>query len=535
MNKKRERQSVSSCNIIIKLVMLITLLVFVSINNLPAQPLASAKSKFVGNIIGNAYNIRSDFTKYWNQVTPENASKWGSVEGTPGSYNWTALDLIYNFALNNNIPFKHHTLVWGQQYPSFVATLDSATLYQRIEAWIKICGERYPKTAMVDVVNEPLHAFTGTGANLIKALGGAGSTGWDWVAKAFELTRKYWPASTKLILNDYNIINSATKTNNLISIVNVLKAKGLIDGIGIQAHGFEVDGPSPATLSGNLDKLAATGIPIYITEFDLSSADDAIHLQKYRTIFPVLYEHPGVVGITLWGYVFGQTWRADAHLLTDRNAERPSLQWLRNYLLAPFRPALLYPVGTRDEVRNPIVKWRASQSATAYRLQISDNRLLTTMVVDTVVADTVFQCKTLESGSTYYWRVSAKNNKADGEFTAVASFVTGSKIVSVKNEQLPNSFELKQNYPNPFNPSTVISYIVPVASRVTLKVYDVLGREVATLVDEYMPAGTHSTLFMPRLAKEKAGALSSSFSSGVYLYRLATPTAAITKKMILVQ
>ncbi|KAF0151861.1 MAG: endonuclease/exonuclease/phosphatase [Ignavibacteria bacterium] len=85
---------------------------------------------------------------------------------------------------------------------------------------------------------------------------------------------------------------------------------------------------------------------------------------------------------------------------------------------------------------------------------------------------------------------------------------------------LPEKFELEQNYPNPFNPTTTINYKLQSASHVTLKVYDVLGREVATLVDEYKPAGNHSTLFMPRLEQGKAGALSSSFSSGVYFYRL---------------
>lgn len=526
MNRKTLTQNLISINKMMKLVLLITLVVLVFLNNLFAQPLASAKNKFVGNIIGNAYNIRTDFTKYWNQVTPENASKWGSVEGTPGNYNWTALDLIYNFAVSNKIPFKHHTLVWGQQYPSFVATLDSASLYQRIEAWIKICGEKYPKAEMVDVVNEPLHAFTGTGANLIKALGGAGSSGWDWVVKAFELTRKYWPSSTNLILNDYNIINSSTATANLITIVNVLKSKGLIDGIGIQAHGFEIDGPAVTTLKSNLDKLAATGIPIYITEFDLSSANDDTQLQKYKTIFPVLYEHPGVVGITFWGYVYGQTWRADAHLLTDRNAERPSLQWLRNYLLAPFRPALISPVGTSDEVRNPILKWKSSQSATLYHVQISNNRLLTTMVVDTVVADTAFQCKTLDASTTYYWRVSAKNDKAEGEFSDATSFVTGSKIVSVKDEELPNSFVLNQNYPNPFNPETTINYQISEQSHVALKIFDVLGNEVETLVNEIKQPGKYSSTFYT---------LRSSLSSGVYIYTLKAGNYSASKKMILMK
>ena len=515
------------------LLLIVILLIFQRNNSSYAQPLASSKAKFVGNIIASGYNIRSDFMKYWNQVSPENAGKWGSVEGVQGGYSWTQLDNIYNFAVTNKIPFKHHTLVWGQQYPSFVATIDSAALYKEIETWIKLSGERYPKADMVDVVNEPLHAFTGTATNIVKALGGNGTTGWDWVVKAFELARKYWSPNAKLILNDYNIINSSSATANLIAIVNVLKNKGLIDGIGIQAHGFEIDGPSVITLKNNLDKLAATGVPIYISEFDLSSADDNIQLQKYKTIFPTLYEHPGVVGITLWGYVFGQTWRADAHLLTDRNAERPALQWLRNYLLSPFRPALISPLGTSDEVRNPKLLWRSSETATSYHLQVSNSRLLTPTVVDTTITDTVFQCKTLEANTTYYWRVSAKNDKGEGEFTDAANFITGAKIVSVEDMIVPAKFELQQNYPNPFNPETTIRYTIPASlnpskggTLVSLKIFDLLGREVATLVNEYKQAGIYNSQF---------SIINYQLTSGVYFYKLQAGTFTQTKKMLLVK
>ncbi len=89
---------------------------------------------------------------------------------------------------------------------------------------------------------------------------------------------------------------------------------------------------------------------------------------------------------------------------------------------------------------------------------------------------------------------------------------------------LPRTFELGQNYPNPFNPTTVISYQLPVASEVSLKVYDVLGREVATLVNARQEAGRYSVPFN-----------AASFASGVYFYRLQAGQFVQTRKMMLVK
>jgi len=95
-----------------------------------------------------------------------------------------------------------------------------------------------------------------------------------------------------------------------------------------------------------------------------------------------------------------------------------------------------------------------------------------------------------------------------------------------KEEALPSSYTLGQNYPNPFNPSTVISYQLPAAGVVTLKVYDVLGNEVSTLVDEFQQAGTHNAQF---------SITNSQLSSGVYFYKLQADGFVSTKKMVLIK
>ncbi len=100
------------------------------------------------------------------------------------------------------------------------------------------------------------------------------------------------------------------------------------------------------------------------------------------------------------------------------------------------------------------------------------------------------------------------------------------KPVEVKSDYsiIPDDFKLFQNYPNPFNPSTVISYQLPVSSDVTLKVYDLLGREIVTLVNEYKPAGKYEVEF-------NAAAL----PSGVYFYQIKANNFIQTKKMGLIK
>ena len=97
------------------------------------------------------------------------------------------------------------------------------------------------------------------------------------------------------------------------------------------------------------------------------------------------------------------------------------------------------------------------------------------------------------------------------------------------SNSMPNDFQLYQNYPNPFNPETTISYTVQAASNVSLKVYDVLGREVATLVNEYKQAGTYNEKFNVKTRHN------ASLQSGVYFYRLQVGNFSQTKKFILLK
>ena len=97
-------------------------------------------------------------------------------------------------------------------------------------------------------------------------------------------------------------------------------------------------------------------------------------------------------------------------------------------------------------------------------------------------------------------------------------------------ENNATDFVLNQNYPNPFNPSTKIKYTLVKDSFVSLKVYDILGKEVVSLVNEYKPAGLYSVTF-----DASKGYNNRMLSAGMYLFRITAGNQSVTKKMLLVK
>ena len=101
---------------------------------------------------------------------------------------------------------------------------------------------------------------------------------------------------------------------------------------------------------------------------------------------------------------------------------------------------------------------------------------------------------------------------------------TASANNSTNDNGLPKEFALFDNYPNPFNPTTTIEYAIPKASFVVLKIYDIIGEEVASLVNEQKPGGNYSVKFD-----------ASNLSSGIYFYRITSGNFMATKKLILLK
>ena len=285
--------------------------------------------KFVGNITTGG-QVRSDFASYWNQISPENEGKWGSVEGSMDSMNWDSLDAIHDYTRAHGTTFKQHNFIWGRQQPGWLAGLSAADQKAQVEQWIQLFCERYPDVAIIDVVNEPTH----NQPVYMNAIGGAGASGYDWIVQAFKWAHQYCPNAI-LLVNDYSNIEYDDERDSFIEMAKAIKNAGApIDAVGAQAHdAYKVP---TATVKTNLDMLASEiGLPVYVTEFDIDEADDDTQKTEMQDLMTMFEENANVKGITLWGYIVGRTWQTNSGLMNSDGTMRPAMQWLvsSGYLL----------------------------------------------------------------------------------------------------------------------------------------------------------------------------------------------------------
>lgn len=285
----------------------------------------SGPAPYLGNIYRPETQTDERFLQLWNQVTPENASKWNQIEATRNNMVWATLDDAYAFAKDNSYQFKFHTLIAGDNTPDWMASLSPADQLLEVTQWFDEVAARYPDLSQIDVVSEPISSVP----VYRDALGGEGATGYDWVVRAFELARERFPNS-QLLLNDYKVAKDDATGAQFLALANVLKQENLLDGVGVEGHFLEDTDAS--AIKEKLDLLAALDVPIYLSDLDLNFADDANQFQKMRAVFPVFYENFLVKGLTFWGYRQNQLWRSDAYLLRQDETDRPALDWLECYL-----------------------------------------------------------------------------------------------------------------------------------------------------------------------------------------------------------
>ena len=193
----------------------------------------------------------------------------------------------------------------------------------------------------------------------------------------------------------------------------------------------------------------------------------------------------------------------------------------------PIAPILYRPGNnTQDWNTSLTLIWYKVSIATNYYVQVATDSLFNTLIVnDSTLTDSTKAISGLQTNTWYYWRVNGRNSYGQGQWSATWMFKTKPVVgLQVIGNEIPNEFKLIQNYPNPFNPITKIRFDLPKNANVKLTIYDMLGREIETLVNEQLNAGRYEVAFD-----------GTKYTSGVYYYRLNAGEFVETKKMILVK
>lgn len=271
-----------------------------------------------------------------------------------------------------------------------------------------------------------------------------------------------------------------------------------------------------------------SGMSAYPVTYEVEVATDEAFsdLVYHVTDNPLIYSIPDTL-------IHGQTYfwrvRSTAGSVTS-DWSSPVESFVIYADAAPVEPRLAgLNKGNVVNTLSPVLSWYkpTASNPLTYSLQYATNKEFSNAVTINDLSTLSTKLDNLSSGSTYYWRVQSKTAKGSKSmFSNTGSFIAN-KVTAVQNEQKkPTEFSLSQNYPNPFNPTTSISFGLKNESFVTLKVYDMMGREVRTLVSETRKAGTYE------LQWRGDNNFGQSVASGMYLYKITAGNFVQVKKML---
>ena len=280
----------------------------------PLRELADARGIRLGSAVNNEAlkdaTYRDVLSREFNAVTPETAMKWSTVEPRRGEYDRSAADDVVAFAEQHGQYVYGHTLVWHKQVPDWVvdAGYDTAQLREVLRRHVTDEVSYFRGRVWAwDVVNEVLDE-DGTLRDSIWAR----RLGPGYIADVFRWAREADP-DVKLFINDYGIEGVNTKSDAMYTLVRRLQAEGVpIDGVGFQVH-WSLD-PLPETLVANLERFAALGLDVAITELDVRMPEPVTTEQLrrqaslYAQVVDACLTVPRCVSVTVWGFTDAYSW-----------------------------------------------------------------------------------------------------------------------------------------------------------------------------------------------------------------------------------
>ena len=436
-----------------------------------------------------------------------------------------------NWAKRQGFTFRGHTLVWHNQTPgtSFFRSgytsggirMTKAKMTERMDNFIKevirTIHEGWPGLlSAFDVVNE---AVNDNGSDR--------TTDSEWyvtfgdntyIMKAFEIARKYTvqygETQIKLYYNDYNT-STSTKADGIVRVCGPIFRAGLLDGIGMQEHDANAS-PTAAQWIATYNKFDTICSQMSITELDVSTGSNtntpsasilATQANQYGQLFKSFVERSyfsgrgKIINVSKDGLNDQYTFvtNQSSSLWTSADQCKPAFYAVANVgINFNALDSLIKHADTLKESRYSTGSWSKLVTALSAAKNARSQSYSNSMSADTLLG-------------------TARDNLliAIHELQMTGVSVGGSGEIA---------FALGQNYPNPFNPSTRIVYSMPRAGYVSLKVFDVLGKEVATLFDGIRQPGNYEVTFD-----------GNGLANGVYLYRMTAGNFVDTKKFILLK
>ncbi|MET8162540.1 endo-1,4-beta-xylanase [Sphaerisporangium sp. NPDC005289] len=272
---------------------------------------AEARGRYFGAAVAAAHLGEADYTTVLNRefdmVTPENEMKWDAVEPARGSFTYVQGDRIVASAREHGQRVRGHTLVWHSGLPQYMSTLTSADeLRAAMNDHITGVMNHYKGQIYAwDVVNEAF--LDGSGARRDSMF--QRRIGDGFIEEAFRTARAADP-DAKLCYNDYNIDDAdAAKTRAVYAMVQDFTARGVpIDCVGLQSH-FNGQAPVPGNYQRTIERFAALGVDVQITELDIEGSGGA-QADGYRKVVNACLAVPRCTGITVWGVTDKYSWRA---------------------------------------------------------------------------------------------------------------------------------------------------------------------------------------------------------------------------------
>ena len=293
----------------------------------PLRTAADVRGKLVGTAVQSGLLSNASYSdvaaREFNYLTAEYEMKWDVLEPSPGAHRFGAADTIVSFALTSGMRVKGHTFLWHGATPAWVNALVAADLRAAVERHIMTTGGYFRgRVDAWDVVNEAV-ADDGSGLRdtVFRQRLGDG-----YIAEAFRLARRADPGA-RLFYNDYGGEGLNAKSNRIYDLLRGLIAEGVpIDGVGLQMHISATSRPSDGAIAANIQRLAALGLTVHISEMDVRINDVAgtdatrLELQRaaYRDVVRVCVQQPQCEAVTFWGFTDAHTWlRGDRPLLFD--------------------------------------------------------------------------------------------------------------------------------------------------------------------------------------------------------------------------